>query len=139
MKVFHISNNINTGHLVARSRTYIHMYIENVLGVLWYLFWLYCSPIHFENHWNLFSDIISLCESVFCSPHPPVLCHYKRKLTRECMGPLMVTFSGYVASSHFKNFWNIFSDVYSLCESVFLQPSLSGTSHYKVNQVHVFC
>ena len=116
--------------------------------ILWYLIWLFCVPIHFKNHWNLFSDIYHLCKSV-CNPQFQALAAVRENLFENIWGHLMVPYMAVLCAHshwiyivylrmyrgllwygiwlhcvpiHFKNHWNLFSDIYHLCKSVFCNP-----------------
>ena len=54
-KVFFAS--LTFQNLPLKGKIYLRMYRD----LLWYLIWLYCVPIHFKNHWDLFFDIYYLC------------------------------------------------------------------------------
>ena len=76
---------------------------------LQYIFWLYISPIHFKNHWNLFSGMYSLCESAFCSPCCPVISKCYRQSARGNLlenvfghPNLMVTFLALLCTHSYK-------------------------------------
>ena len=82
-----------------KGKIYLRMYGD----LLWCLIWLLYVPIHFENHWNLFSNIYYSCTSGFCNPHFPKLAT-KGKFIWECIGTSFKRYLiwHYYVSIHYK-------------------------------------